>query len=136
MGFKGKEYKWKDRKRHLGMPLSFTRYALSDDRLFLETGFFNIKDEEVVLYRVRDISMRRTLWQRIFGVGTVIVISSDKSAPKIELKNIKKPREVKEQIHNFVEEMKINRRIRIGEYSSISMDGDDFDDDYDDDDTN
>jgi hypothetical protein len=129
MGFKGKEYKWKDRKRHLGMPLSFTRYALSEDRLFLEVGFFNIKDEEVVLYRIRDISMRRSLWQRIFGVGTVVVVSSDKSAPRIELKNIKKPHEVKELLHSLVEEMKINRRIRIGEYSSVSMDDDDdFDD--------
>ena len=34
------EYIWKDRKRFLGMPLSFTRYALSEDRLFLSVGFF------------------------------------------------------------------------------------------------
>ncbi|MBR6916407.1 MAG: PH domain-containing protein [Clostridia bacterium] len=129
MGFKGDQYKWKDRKRHLGMPLSFTRYALSEDRLFLETGFFSIKDEEVVLYRIRDISMKRNLWQRMFGVGTVTVISSDKSAPKIELKNVKKPKDVKEMLHKYVEEMKINRRIRIGEYSSVSMDDDDLDDD-------
>lgn len=134
MAFKGIDYKWKDRKRHLGMPLSFTRYALSEDRLFLETGFFSIKDEEVVLYRIRDISMKRTLWQRIFGVGTVTVVSSDKSSPKIELKNVKKPRDVKEMLHKFVEEMKINRKIRIGEYSTVSMDtDDDLDDDLDDD---
>ena len=49
------EYIWKDRKRFLGMPLSFTRYALSEDRLFLSVGFFSIKDEEVLLYRIRDI---------------------------------------------------------------------------------
>lgn len=134
MAFKGIDYKWKDRKRHLGLPLSFTRYALSEDRLFLETGLFNIKDEEVVLYRVRDISMRRTFGQRIFGVGTVTVISSDKSMPKIELKNVKKPRDVKEMLHKYVEEMKINRKIRIGEYSSVSLDSDDDLDD--DDDTN
>ena len=136
MGFKGNEYKWKDRRRRLGMPLSFTRYALSEDRLFLETGFFNLKDEEVVLYRIRDISMRRTLWQRIFGVGSIIVISSDKSAPKIELKNIKKPKEVKELLHRLVEEMKIARRIRIGEYSNVNLDNDDDLDDFDDDDAN
>ena len=136
MAFKGIDYKWKDRKRHLGLPLSFTRYALSEDRLFLETGLFNIKDEEVVLYRVRDISMRRTFGQRLFGVGTVTVISSDKSMPKIELKNVKKPRDVKEMLHKFVEEMKINRKIRIGEYSSVSLDSDDdLDDDDDTDDT-
>ena len=79
---------------------------------------------------MRDISLKRTLWQRIFGVGTVTVVSSDKSAPKLELKNIKKPKDVKEMIHQYVEEMKINRRIRIGEYSSVSMDNDDdLDDD-------
>ena len=49
------EYLWKDRKRHLGMPLSFTRYQMSEDRLFLSQGFLNIKDDEVLLYRVRDI---------------------------------------------------------------------------------
>ena len=132
MAFKGINYKWRDRKRHFGLPLSFTRYALSEDRLFLEVGFFNIKDEEVVLYRIRDISMNRTLWQRMCGVGTVTVISSDKSAPRIELKNVKKPREVKELLHKLVEEMKINRRIRIGEYSTLSLDDDDLDDDDDD----
>ena len=132
MAFKGIDYKWRDRKRHFGLPLSFTRYALSEDRLFLEVGFFNIKDEEVVLYRIRDISMNRTLWQRMCGVGTVTVLSSDKSAPRIELKNVKKPREVKELLHKLVEEMKINRRIRIGEYSTLSLDDDDLDDDDDD----
>ena len=45
MAIKGKNIKWKDRKRFLRMPLSFTRYALSDDRLFLQTGVFNLKDE-------------------------------------------------------------------------------------------
>ena len=73
------EYIWHDRKRYLGMPLSFTRYALSEDRLFLSYGFLSIKDEELLLYRVRDISTSRSIWQRIFGVGTVTVISSDKN---------------------------------------------------------
>ncbi len=135
MAFKGSKYKWKDRKRFLGMPLTFTRYALSEDRLFLETGLFNLKDEEVVLYRVRDISLRRNIWQRLFRVGTLIIQSSDKSAPRLEFKNIKNPMEVKEMIHEGVEEMKISRKIRIGEYSSISLDSDD-DGDIDDDDFN
>ena len=108
-------YLWKDRKRVLGMPLSFTRYRLSEDRIFLEVGFFNMKQEEALLYRVRDLSLSRSLWQRIFGVGTVLLQSSDKSMPVLEIKNIKKPREVKELIHHQVEEMKIKRRMRVGE---------------------
>ena len=43
MAFKGNEYFWKDRKRYLGLPLSFTRYALSHDRLFLSVGFFSVR---------------------------------------------------------------------------------------------
>lgn len=109
------EYIWKDRKRHLGLPLSFTRYALSEDRLFLSVGFFSIKDEEILLYRIRDISTSRSLWQRIFGVGSITVVSSDKTAPTLLLKNVKNPLDVKEMLHQQVEKVKIQRRILLGE---------------------
>ena len=78
------EYLWKDRKRYFGLPLSFTRYSLSEDRLFISEGFLNIKDDEILLYRVRDIDTRRSLWQRLFGVGTLTVTSSDESVAKHE----------------------------------------------------
>ena len=123
------EYIWSDRKRYLGMPLSFTRYALSKDRLFSSTGFLNVKDEELILYRVRDISTSRTLGQRIFGVGTVTVVSSDKSTSTLVLKNIKHPVDVKEMIHQQVEEMKIQRRMRVGEVMGSLGDSDDDCDD-------
>ena len=126
------EYIWKDRKRYFGMPISFTRYAMSEDRLFISEGFLSIKDDEVLLYRVRDIDTRRTLWQRLFGVGTVSVISSDKTMPALVLKNIKDPVGVKELIHNQVEEMKLKRRVRIGEIMNDTMDDVDVDGDLDD----
>lgn len=106
------EYLWSDRKRHLGMPLSFTRYKLSEDRLFCETGLLNTKGEEVLLYRVRDLSLSIRLFQRVFGVGTVCVTSSDVSMPHLDLKNVKHPREVKELIHQNVENAKERRRMR------------------------
>jgi hypothetical protein len=129
------EYIWKDRKRFMGMPLSFTRYGLSEDRLFLSVGFFNIKDDEVLLYRIRDITTKRNLWQRMFGVGTVTVVSSDKTMPTLVLKNIKKPIFVKELLHEQVEEMKIRRRVRVGEImgSDMNTDDDTTDEDLDDD---
>ena len=120
---------WHDRKRILGMPLSFTRYALSEDRLFLKRGFLNVHQDEIVLYRVRDLRVRQTLWQRVFGVGTVTVISTDKSIPELALKNIRQPNEVKELIHEYVEKMKIARRMRVGEMSmDIDDDSIDFED--------
>ena len=118
-------YLWKDRKRYFGLPISFTRYCMSEDRIFVSEGFFNIKDDEILLYRVRDIDTKRTLWQRIFGVGTVTVMSSDKSMPTLELKNIKDPIRVKEMIHAQVEEMKIRRRVRFGEIMGNDLDNDD-----------
>ncbi len=118
---------WTDRKRYFGLPLSFTRYSLSDDRLFISEGFLTIKDDEVLLYRVRDIDTRRSLWQRLFGVGTVTVISSDKTMPNLVLQNVKDPVMVKELIHKQVEEAKIKRRVRFGEIMT-DTDGDDMDD--------
>ena len=113
---------WHDRKRILGMPISFTRYALSEDRLFLKRGFLNVRHDEILLYRVRDLRVSVSLLQRIFGVGSVTVVSTDKSIPELTLKNIRQPNEVKELIHEHVEKMKIERRMRIGE---MSMDVDD-----------
>ena len=130
------QYLWKDRKRFLGMPLSFTRYRLSEDRLFCEKGFFNIKGDEVLLYRVRDLQLNMSLGQRIFGVGTICVVSSDKSVPHLDLQNVKHPREVKELIHKNVEAAKDKRRMRTTEImgDAASEDFHDFDDsDLDDD---
>ena len=101
---------WEDRKRILGMPISMTKYYLSEDRLFVQTGLISMKIEETLLYRVSDISVRVGLFQRIFGVGTIIIHSSDKSTPHIDLVN------VKELIHKHVEVMKVSRNIRVSEF--------------------
>ena len=131
------EYLWKDRRRRLGMPLSFTKYSLSEDRLFCEKGLLNLKADEVLLYRVQDLELTISLGQRIFGVGTVCVHSSDKSSPHLDLKNVKKPREVKELIHKNVEAAKDKRRMRSMEIMGsgggsadgfIDEDGDGIDD--------
>ena len=95
---------WEDRKRILGMPISMTKYYLSEDRLFVQTGLISMKIEETLLYRVSDISVRVGLFQRIFGVGT------------IDLVNVKEPLVVKELIHKHVEVMKVSRNIRVSEF--------------------
>ena len=112
---------WNDRKRHLGLPLSFTKYRLTEDRIFCETGFLNLHEEEILLYRIRDLELKLSLGQRLFGVGSVLIHSSDKTNPSLELKNIKRPREVKEQIYRQVEACKEARRMRTMEF--VSDDG-------------
>ena len=107
--------RWSDRSRIFGLPITFTKYSMSDDRIFCEKGLLNMKFEEILLYRVRDISMKITLGQRIFGVGSILLQSSDKTAPVLEIKNVKNPRQVKEMIHQQVEQVKEQRWMRFGE---------------------
>lgn len=118
---------WYDRKRHLGLPISFTKYYVNGDRFFLETGFFTTHIDEILLYRIRDISVKMTLGQKIFGVGTITITSSDKTHPTLEIKNIKHPRDVKEMFHKNVEEMRDKKRMRVGEV----LDDGDLDHDHD-----
>ena len=116
---------WSDRKRYFGLPISFTKYEISEDRLFQTTGFLNLKYEEVLLYRVRDLELARSFGQRIFSVGSITVTSSDKSHPVLVIHNVKEPAAVKELIHQQVEDMKIRRRVRFGEIANFNDDIDD-----------
>ena len=51
---------WSDRKRNwLGLPWTFTVYGLTEDRLFIKTGVLNIHEDEVRLYRILDLSLRK-----------------------------------------------------------------------------
>ena len=123
------EVLWKDRKRHLGLPISFTKYSVTggeNPRVFRETGLFNLKEEEVLLYRVRDLTLIRSFGQRIFGVVTIAIHSSDQTTPTLELVNVARPKDVKELIFNKVEEAKAQRRMRTTELlddPDIEMDG-------------
>ena len=117
---------WQARKRHRGMPISFTTYSVSEERLFRDSGLLNRTYEEVLLYRIRDISLKRSLGQMIFGVGTIVIHSSDKSSGTLEIENVKSPKQVKELIHQLVEESKTRRRFRFGEFDTIGDDNEDI----------
>ena len=122
---KNMEILWEDRKRpFLGLPISFTKYRLSEDRLFINTGFFTLKEDEIRLYRILDIEFTATLYQRIFGIGTLHIKSSDKSAGNFEIKHIKKPRDVKELLSKRVESERDKKRVINREMMGIDNDFD------------
>lgn len=116
---------WHDRKRYLGLPISFTKYSMSEDRLFVETGFFNLTQNEVRLYRILDLQLKRSFGQRIFGVGSIIVSSSDKSLGTFEIKNIKHSANVKEMLSVQVEQQREAKRVVGREYMGGGLDLDD-----------
>lgn len=122
-------YLWEDRKRPIfGLPLSFTKYKLTNEKFIVEKGFLSIAQEEVRLYRIMDLSVRCSLIQRIFNVGTIHCCSADKTTPEFDIRDVKNPMQVKDLISKNVEEERQRKRIGTREY--MIADGDD-DYDYD-----
>ena len=117
---------WQDRKRYFGLPISFTKYSMSEDRLFVETGLLNLSQDEVRLYRILDLKLKRSLGQRIFGVGSIIVSSSDKSLGNFEIKNIKNSANVKEMLSVQVEQQREAKRVYTRENMVNDVDDDDL----------
>lgn len=108
---------WKARKRlWCGLPWTFTVYSFDEERLYVERGFFNQRQDEVRLYRVMDIAMTRSLIQRIFGLGTVHLMTSDKSLGNFDLINIKNTMEIKEQLSGLIEAQRDNKRVSTREF--------------------
>lgn len=121
-----KDLNWYDRKRlWCGLPWTFTKYGMSDDRLFVETGLLNTQEMEVRLYRVLNLRLTRSLSQRLFGLGTIHVDSSDRDLECFELKNIRDSQGVKELLSEQVEIER--RRNRVYSRENLN-DGPEFDD--------
>lgn len=113
------EFIWKDRKRILfGLPWSFTIYKLTEEKLYVETGFLSKKEEEIRLYRIMDLTLNRPLSQRIFGLGTIHCCSADKSTPEFDIRRIKNSREIKNLLSDLVEKQREAKRVVGREFMS------------------
>ena len=122
------EIKWKDRKRIIfGLPWSFTRYRITDDKLIVSTGIFSINEEEIRLYRIMDVTLKRSLGERLWGLGTIHLCSSDKTTPEIDIKRVRQSADVKEMLSDMVEVARKKNRVSAREF----MSGDDMDEDMD-----
>lgn len=93
---------WSGKKCILGLPISFTRYIITDTTLYTKTGFLNIHEDELELYRVVDKTMKFSMGQRMVGCGTIAVTAKDSDTPIKNLVSIKKPREVKKLLDEAV----------------------------------
>ncbi|MBS6395875.1 MAG: PH domain-containing protein [Clostridiales bacterium] len=116
---------WSDKKRLLffGLPWTFTRYTCTPEKFITESGLLSTKEEEIRLYRVMDLTLECSLMQRIFGLGTIVCDTVDKSMPKLYIQNIKNAKNVKELISDAVEEERMKKRVSSREY--MAMDDED-----------
>ncbi len=120
-------YKWKDRKRTLfGLPWSFTKYKLTNDKLLVESGMLSTNEEEVRLYRIMDLTLKRSLGEKIFKLGTIHCVTADKSTPEFDLKRIKRSQEVKNLLSDMVEAERVKKRVSGREFMSAEDTDDDL----------
>lgn len=101
-------YIWTDKKRTLfGLPISFTRYFLTETKFITRRGFLSVVEEEFELYKVTDKKLVMPLGQRMFGCATIVLhVKNDVDTPVMEIKSIKNPRAVLEMLDKQID---INR---------------------------
>ncbi len=112
---------WTDKKRYFGMPISFTRYSLVEKegswiKLFLDAGFLSTRHEEVLVYRIFDISVRQTLGDKIFNVGSLYLYCKDESMEYFNIIRVKNPFKVRDIISDYIEKEREEKGFRIGEF--------------------
>lgn len=117
----GENVKWFGKKCICGLPISFTTYILTDEKLITRVGLINLKEDEIELYKVTDKEANYPLGQRIVGCGTIRLMSVDKDTPTKELKSIKKPREVKQLIDELVGKQRDKYLVRGRDMIGISQ---------------
>ena len=100
---------WKGKPFNYGFP-SFTKYEITDARIIVEKGILTKRRDEVRLYRIRDISTKRDLWERMLRMGDIIVYSSDVSDEQFKLRNIKESTKVADLLGAAVEQSRIKHR--------------------------
>lgn len=105
------EILWEDRKHWLWFPFSFTKYSLTEDRLYSQRGFFSTHYDELLLYRVTDICLTRTLGQKLCGTGTVTLTCRGDSQRVVEIRNIKDSVAVKNRMSRMIEEIREARAV-------------------------
>ena len=118
----------KERKRwsFFGIPWTFTTYTLTDKKLILKQGFLTSTEDEILLYRIIDLTKKRTFSQKLFGLGSLHIYSSDKSTPELTLENIRHLNEFYTFLSENVEKERLRVKFRAGEV----IDGDNDTDDY------
>ena len=104
---------FKERKRILffGLPLSFTVYTVKEDVITIDKGFFNKLENDCFMYKVQDVTLKRTLIERIFGLGTVICYTSDVTSKELVMKHIKNSSQIKQFRLQNSEEQRLKRKV-------------------------
>lgn len=87
-------------------------FTLTSERLRMKKGVFNQIFEEVELYRVKDVSHSRNVLQRMLGLGTIALLTSDRGQENIVIESVRASDELREHLRQQVELIRDRKRVR------------------------
>lgn len=103
-------YVERKRTKFLGLPLSYTKYIISEEKLTITSGFLSITEDDTFMYKIQDVRLTRSLMERIFKLGTITCYTGDTTHPRLELEHIKRSRIIKDFVMDSSEEARRKRR--------------------------
>jgi uncharacterized membrane protein YdbT with pleckstrin-like domain len=103
------EFKERKRLTFFGLPFTFTVYTVKDDMITIDKGFFNKEENDCFMYKVQDVTLKRSFGERIFGLGTIVCYTGDVTDAVLKLEHIKNAKAVKDFI---LEQSEVERRKR------------------------
>lgn len=116
------EILWTDKKRpFFGLPLSFTRYTLTKDKLIITVQFLSLHEEEIRLYRIMDVTLKQSFLQRLFDVGTIHCCSVDVSSPEFDISSVRMPRKVRDILSEAVDTQRKERNVTSSEFIKMDL---------------
>lgn len=104
------EYVERKRSKIFGLPLSFTKYAITEDLLTITSGFLSITEDDAYMYKIQDVRLTRSLTERLFQLGTITCYTGDTTHPELTLYHIKHASMIKDFIMESSEEARRKRR--------------------------
>lgn len=104
---------FKEKKRSLffGLPISLTRYTIDEEKINITSGFLTITDDDALVYKVQDVRLTRSFFERLFGLGTITCYTGDKTHPQLQLLRIRHAKEIKRYIIEKSEEARQKRLL-------------------------
>ncbi len=128
------DLKYSERSRWLlfGLPWTFTRYEIRENDFTIIKGFFTVRENDCYMYKISDVEVTSTLLQRMAGLSTIVLYTSDVTDRTIVMKNIKHGKEIKDFLLQASEAARLRRRTvsmqNIGFGAGDIHDVDDMDD--------
>ena len=104
------EFVEKKRWLFLGLPFTFTKYAIKEDMITVDTGVFTKVENDCYMYKVQDVEHTASIWERMVGLGTIVCYTGDTTHPKLLIEHIRNSKAIKEFILKESEEARLKRR--------------------------